>query len=150
MTPEQVAVYRKHRAQGLSALQARNMLKPTQQTIRPELAKFGQYGNTKAKWEQDGYTVRAEIVDDYSEMFGIGRYVDRWEPGVITRRNPGRHEYKYFLPEQTEEQHYKSLRAMHYGKALARELAHSYVRQDYKRAESYGQEWGYQGVEVTV
>lgn len=77
--------------------------------------------------------ISAEI-DESPDHSYLGEYSDTWQEGAI--RNPesvyNHGVYKWWIPCNTEDGHYKSLRDMKYGKSLARELAHSYVLQDMK------------------
>lgn len=90
--------------------------------------------------EVDGWTVALRVEDDqWPDLSWLGKWSDTWAPGAIP--NPEHHEgYKagtvcrWWIPAQTEDEHYRGLRAMKYGRTRARELARSYVIQDFRRA----------------
>jgi hypothetical protein len=104
-------------------------------------------------WTEDGFTLTARVVPDYdADTSYLGTFTDTWAPGAIRRPHAYQHyrgEYAYFVPARTEAEHYADLRPTH-GKARARELAHRYTWEDYRRAEAYGREWGMYGVTVTA
>lgn len=138
----------------------------------------GEYGKCLywAEFEMDGLTVRAEMyaddemtLPDYlgktteAECFywqgdvtysgeGAGNRPSR-EARLLVYRDPhnGCREFVWFEAENTEESHYKGLRNIKYGKALARELAQKYVAQDMKMVkELYQMDRQYVGINSIV
>ena len=89
------------------------------------------------------FTIRYEYDSD-PDLSYYGTYTNNADaPGAIARDRIGRHEYTHFIPQITEDAHFTSLRAMMHGSKhaysvkRARELARSYVQQDYERMEAY-------------
>lgn len=90
--------------------------------------------------ERDGFTLRLSIEPDYDpDISWLGTFTDRHEPGAVA--NPdGRFDSRvlpWFVPAITEDEHYRGLRALKFGKARARELARSYVLHDLETARDY-------------
>jgi hypothetical protein len=90
--------------------------------------------------ERDGFELVLSITpDDYPDVSFLGEFTDRQEPGAVP--NPeGRYDsrlYRWFVPAITEDEHYRGLRDLKFGRAQARDLARSYVRQDLELARDY-------------
>ena len=105
--------------------------------------KNDRHGNQMAEWKEAGFTLHATVEPDNCspEGYSIGKFTDKWSPDVITRRNTSRREYKYYLPMITYVEHFRDLRKTH-SKQEADTLARQYVREEFQRAENYGQDWG--------
>lgn len=126
------------------------------QSERPKLEwKESRHGEI-ASLKLDGFDVTVEIrpsPDRDWALDGLGKFTDKrpardwrkggratgYEIGVIDRfdgdKNRNRNEYRYFIPDNSYDEHFKSLRQMNYGKLDADVLARKYVKEDYKRAE---------------
>lgn len=106
--------------------------------FRTHLAEIGfawqqdRHYNRFATWTEEGFDLRARIVDDEdgwwtSGVDSLGKFVDRWQPGAIRHHRAGRNECQWFLPVNPE-----------------------YGHEDYRRACAYGRDWWYVGVVVTA
>lgn len=94
--------------------------------------KEDRYCHRFACWKEDGFDLRARIVDDSDGWWEhgtdtIGKFISRWQSGAIRHHGAGRNECQWFLPANPE-----------------------CGREDYRRACSYGRDWWYVGVEVTA
>lgn len=114
------------------------------------------YGDRKT-FEKDGWEVTAELLlDEYADLSYLGTFTDKWEEGALDHHrlqgHRGRYggEARWFIPQITAEDHRKGLRNMNYPKHEADCLARKYVRQDYERARSYGEDWNCVVVVVRV
>lgn len=96
------------------------------------------------------------MIDDNPDTSYLGEYTDKYVSGIlgcIKRQNPGRNEYKYFVPMNSYSQHRKDLQKMGYSKGVADYEARSYVYQDFNRFERLNRgDWFYMGImaEATV
>jgi hypothetical protein len=81
--------------------------------------------------------ISAEI-DESPDYSYIGEYSMTWQEGAVRvpESRYDRNVCKWFIPCNTETEHYQSLVNMKYGKTLARELARSYVKQDMARMDN--------------
>lgn len=95
-------------------------------------------GTPEARMKLDGFDVVVRLEsDDIETSDYLGTFTDKWELGAIARKNPGRNEYKYFVPGISHEDHRKSLSMMGYSKGEANRLASKYVRESMARAERF-------------
>ena len=102
------------------------------------------------------FTIRYEY-DPNPDLSYLGTYTDNADaPGAIAWDRVGWDEYTHFIPQITEDEHFTGLRAMMrgskhvYSVKRARELARSYVQQDYERMEAYNNDqWSMLGCIVT-
>ena len=98
--------------------------------------------------------VNVRTEHDYSpDLSWLGEYHSNRRPGCIDREargDAGRHEYQFWSPGMSLEDHRAGLRRMGYSKHSAYTLARGYVLRDYKRIESYGTDWWMEGVIVSV
>lgn len=100
------------------------------------------------------------VVDESPDLSYLGSYSMQDQPGSIERTGwQANREFRYFIPAQTEQDHFDSLREMvnpadsrkrNYGVASARKLARTYVTQDFERMESYGNSWNMTGLIVDL
>ena len=98
----------------------------------------------------DGFDVKAAItVDEWDRPDWLGEFTERYRPGVIHHSDDPR-TLKYFLPATTEDEHYKALRKLKYGRRAAREWARQYVHDDYERVRTFGQSWSLYVVSVSA
>ncbi len=102
-------------------------------------------------WEESGFQLRATLVpEDYPNLDYLGRFTARWRPGAI-RHEPGNwRTLDWFVPGNIEQEHYRGLLSLKYGRAYAAEAARRYVIEDYRRTRSYGEEWCHLILEVTA
>jgi|GEM_PF-1156508 len=93
----------------------------------------GKYGQCEsATWEQDGFTLKARVVDDIDGWYArgvdvYGRFSDQWDIGAIQHWQGDRRSYKWFIPADT-----------------------TYRHESYAKACDYGRVWEYVGIEVTA
>lgn len=131
MNTEVVTRYRKHRATGVGARTAL-------QWARALVYDHVHDGQT---FQVEGFdvVVRFEVdVDDTPEWYGT--FTDTWSPEVVERHNPGRFEYRYFLPTYPEAQ-YRADLAKRMGRHAAWVEARRKARHDLDMAESFGRDW---------
>lgn len=124
-TSKLLKLYRDWRSHGHDAASALEGAKRELQKVSkrfPELEALSHDPFETVTLKHKGYTVCVVVkVDeswDASLYDYLGKFSDKWAPGAIDREKAGvrgRHEYKYFLPENDE---------------------HQYARQDWKRAEA--------------
>ena len=92
------------------------------------------------------------MVDDNPDTSYLGEYTDKYVSGTlgcIERQNPGRNEYKYFVPMNSYSQHRKDLQKMGYSRGNCDFLARSYVYQDFRRFERLNRgDWFFMGIMV--
>lgn len=144
-----------YRSKGHRPAEIKNILAAARQHPKPAPLDWHterHSGEEYATWKQGGFTLRAEKhYDQDGDLSYLGEFTNTWKPGCFTRRNAGRGEYKYFMPENTAAWHTKSLLEMKYPRGEAWLLGQQYARQDWKRAEDYNDnQWCYYWVEVTA
>jgi hypothetical protein len=120
LIPAQIALNRARRSKQLDEL--------TERLQFAWLLKYGQCD--EAAWEQDGFDLRAKVVDDEDgwSRVGIdvyGRFSDRWRAGAVRHWMGDRRSYQWFVPAHPEHRH-----------------GH------YRRACDYGHGWSYVGIRV--
>ena len=141
--------YKAMRAKGVSARSAFACGQRQSQQSQKQLGLNG-VGDV-ATWEQDGFSLRAEVqADDDADFSFLGEFTRNWAPGAIHHDYLDSMTFDWFVPTSTEDEHFRGLRQMKYGRRAAHELARSYVRQDYKRLREYGVYWWSVGIVVTV
>lgn len=95
-------------------------------------------GPPEVRMTLDGFDIVVRLEpDDVDTSDYLGSFTDKFELGAIARKNPGRNEYKYFVPGISREEHRKSLSMMGYSRGEANRLASKYVREDMARAERF-------------
>lgn len=154
LTPGQSAKYRKARADGMSAKNAKRYA-----TWHPEPFPWEENrrsGDTvkSCTVERDGFRIRLEVVrddDNSSTSDYLGKFSDSWTADAVKmRENTRANEYQYFIPAITYREHYKGLRELKYGRAQADQMAREYVHRDMERLRELGETWGFLGVQATV
>ena len=112
---------------------------------------YDRRGDEVAALEIGPFTITVKKkLDDYFD-WEQGKGIHNPEPGAIRHRNGDRNSYDWFLPDMTAEDHYKELaRDSRWTIDEARQEASKYVMQDYRRWWTYGQEWNYVYVVVTI
>ncbi len=88
---------------------------------------------TIALW-RDGEYLLAVHVTPNEDPIPIGEFTDKWSPRAVDLHTTDRREYRYFVPEVTEDEQYRGLRRLKWGKTAAREAAHRYLLEDLKIA----------------
>lgn len=135
------AEYKKARKHGLSAREAvknitwRKQLEADWEDVDDHI------GNGHAEIERNGYGVVIDIEPDECGVDWYGTFTDKWKPGAI--KNPEwrpdmaafRSVCKWFLPMNSEADHYEGLRDLHYGRRESRDLARKYVLRDLEEAK---------------
>jgi hypothetical protein len=95
-------------------------------------------------------TIR-HVIDNDADTSMLGAYTDKYENHAIKRHNIGRHEYKYFVPGMTYQDHWDGLHKMGYSKGNCDTLARQYNQQDYQRMERLNRgDWCYMGIEAVA
>lgn len=69
--------------------------------------------------------------DPDADWSWCGEFTDKWEPGAIFHSRDPRL-YKYFVPENKVEDHFKWYHEHGYSRQVAWEISQSHVRQDYR------------------
>ncbi len=94
-------------------------------------------------------------LDDCPDSSYLGEYTDDYpgdyelQRGSAFDRKPSGHEFKYFVPMNSVEDHRKGLSRLGYSRSQAEEMAREYCRQDYKRMEALNEgEWAYVGIQA--
>ncbi len=113
---------------------------------------------THEKRTQDlgnGITAQIRIVEDeYPDLSHLGEFTNKYQDGAIDHHKElgytDHRTYRYFVPGITESDHYKGLRGMGYTHLGALRMARKYVKQDYKRARTYGDQWSMTAVLVDL
>jgi hypothetical protein len=142
--------YRSWRQKGLRAKDALSLAKRGDPPFEID------YCDKPTSFERDGFTVTVKVEPDCCDYGDyLGEFTDTWSEGVL--ENPranwhteedwrGRqvrvsgwnsHEYEWFLPQITEEEHYRDLCRYKFGKAEARRLARKYTEDALYRALEY-------------
>lgn len=90
----------------------------------------GQY--QEARWKQEGFDLRASVIDDPDGWFAsgvevYGRFTERWQPGAVRHWRADARSFKWFIPVDSHHRH-----------------------ESYRRACDYGQGWSYVGVRVVA
>lgn len=103
----------------------------------------------------DGMIAQIKIVaDEYPDLSWLGEFTDKYQEGAIDHHAQlgytDRRVFRWFVPCNTEQDHYKSLRGMGYTHLGALRMARKYVKQDYKRLVTYGDYWHMTGVIVKL
>lgn len=111
--------------------------------------------NNPQTFERDGFTIGVKVEPDQSDYGDyLGEFTDEWSEGVVESPRANWHvvenwrgekervagnkrEYKWFLPQITEEEHYRDLCEYKFGKAEARRLARKYTEDALNRALEY-------------
>jgi len=142
--------YRAMRARGLSAQSAfayaRKDVRDT-----PSLEWTDGVSTQSATWKQDGFDIRVEMTpDEYADLSYLGEFTNQWTEGAIRHERLDSRSLSWFAPMTTEDEHFKSLRAMKFGRTTARERAQSYVQCDYRRLRQCGDAWVPVDIVVTV
>lgn len=92
------------------------------------------------------------VPDNDPDLSWIGEFCN-YRPGAI-HRNPSyveRHQYEWFMPGNTFEDHYNGLLELKYSKGKAHDLARSYVAHDLQRLEDYDRgHWNMLGICVSM
>ena len=163
INPKLLERYRAHRASGHTAKLALYYAR------QPEPVPL-EWRNDLARWEIDGFSIAAKIdLDDYADSSYLGAYSTNWQPGAVadgdTLKSSGRYFYldggkfgaesvkpsRWFVPAHSEESTYADLRALKYGRRLARDLARAYVHQDKRRIDRLASyDWYFIGIVVTA
>jgi hypothetical protein len=144
-------LYRQHRTQGMNASSA---LAYARTIINRENVDFpcpSYPGDDCETFERDGFTIQIRVKHDETADFShLGELSDRWERGAIAWKGD-RHEYKYFIPTNSEEDQYRGLLDMKYGRAQARDAARECVKADYEQMKAFcGDRSAMYGVIVTA
>jgi len=144
MKPSLLKAYRAMRA-AHPCLNAATLLHWARTTMK---AKTLDWSDNRAQWKEGKFTfIATREDDDDADLSWIGKLTDDPD-GAIKRHNAGSNEYQYFKPTNSYREHYKGLRKLKYGRAEADRLARSYVQQDMRRMERYGESWTMTGVRV--
>jgi hypothetical protein len=122
LIPAHVALSRARRSKQLDEL--------TERLQFAWLLKCGQCD--EAAWEQDGFDLRAKVVDDEDGWFSVGidvygRFSDRWQAGAVRHWMSDSRSYRWFVPALPEYRH-----------------------EYYRRACDYGHGWNYVGIRVVA
>jgi hypothetical protein len=97
-------------------------------------------------------------ADEGPDTSYLGEYTSK-EPSrhdlhagnAIKRHKAGRHEYKFWVPCTTADEHRKGLNQKGYSRGQADYLARKYVREDYRRHEALCRgDWGFLGCVAKV
>lgn len=82
-------------------------------------------------------TFDVEVEPDYwPDTSWLGKFTDRWEPGAI-KHSDDRREYRWFVPENKEEDTFDWYHVHGYSKQVAREHAKRQVHEDYHIAKNF-------------
>jgi hypothetical protein len=130
-------LYRKHRADGMAAHDA---LACTRHIIERQNVDFPYPtypGDRCEMFQREGFTISIKVeYDDHTDLSYLGELSDRWEPGAM-KWSGGRDSYKWFIPTNSEEDQYRGLREMKYGRTQARDAARECVKADYKQMKDF-------------
>lgn len=92
-------------------------------------------------------------IDEHPDTSYLGEYTDDYpgdyelQRGSAFDRKPSSHEFRYFVPMNSVEDHRKGLSKLGYSRSQAEEMAREYCRQDYKRMEALNAgEWAFMGI----
>lgn len=113
-------------------------------------------GCREARWEGGNYRFVATIKPDYDNTEGVdslGTFTDRGEWPETIKRGRGRVErngYKRFQPEYSIRERHKDYVQRGYASGPAYAKAVEDARKDMRRAETYGDGWGFVRVKVEV
>jgi len=96
---------------------------------------YDRHGNKYTTFTEGQFsiTVYAKYSEETPEY--NGKWLTKYKPGCLVRRNANRNEYKYFLPDDSYDTHFAALRAIGKTRSEADVLARQYVLQTFKRAE---------------
>ena len=151
---EVLSEYRKWRQKGMGAKNALSLAKRGDPPFQLRWS-----DDEKVVLERDGFSVTVTWEPDQCDYGDyLGEFTDTWSEGVLenpranwhveetwrgrNERIPGwnNREWKWFLPQITEEEHYRDLCKYKFGKAEARRLAREYTEDALSRALEY-QAW---------
>lgn len=137
MTADQWKAYRRFRAAGQTPVGARTLAT----TKSPEYEEDGDQAVTLTPSDVPaGLRVRVTWEDDdEADVSLLGKFTDKWEPGVVVANKPGSHAghlLRYFLPSVTAAEQRRELWARGYSRGVAGRLAESYVRRDMEMART--------------
>ena len=83
------------------------------------------------------------LTDEYPDTSWLGEYTSHRPDDYLInrgwafeRKDAGRGEYRYFIPEPSGEYHFTTLQKMGYSKGQADYLARKYCRENFERMES--------------
>ena len=95
------------------------------------------------------------LLDETPDTSWLGEYTDDYpgdyelQRGSAFDRKPTGHEFKYFVPANSVEDHRQGLSKMGYSRSQAEEMAREYARQDYKRMEALNAgDWHFIGIQA--
>ena len=108
----------------------------------------------KARWEEGNYRFVATIMPDYDNtecVDYLGTFTDRGEwPETIKRGRVERNCYKRFKPEYAIRERQQDYVHRGYARGPAYAQAVEDARKDMRRAEEFGDGWGFVSVKVEV
>ena len=159
MNEKLLSLFREGRTQGMAVTSALRYAKWQNKGLADRLDWEDRRGRQTAKWSEHGWDFVAQILpdDDSGIPDYLGEFTDEWEPGAIDNWKMTHHSdyqdhgvYHWFVPCNSYQGHYDSLRAMYFSRHEAHTLALSYVLQDYERARTMGDDWIPTVLRVTV
>lgn len=144
INPKLLERYRKSRADGHPASRALYYARQ----LEPAPLEWRYGGKRRAEWVEDGFHCCAMIVHDSDGSPDyLGKYSRNYAAGAILNHKTR----KWFIPANQEQAVYRDLRAMKYGRRLARDLSKSYVYADKRRLDNFlSRKWEYIGIVVGV
>lgn len=113
-------------------------------------------GSKKIVWTEGKFHIHAQLRPDsagFEDGGGMGSFSRKHTTGAIPVRERCNGVWTtdcYYRPEVTYQEHRKGLREINFGKHEADVMARQYVREDLKRALSFGEDWSWCGIVVEV
>jgi len=145
--------YKKFRLQGGRPSDFQKSLKYQEELKKFNIEVHGGRGYSlyELKWKYNGFDMKGRVeIDDSYDISYLGEFTNKLSPGCITRRNPGRNEFKYFSPAQDHKELRNFFSTSGYSKHDADVKARQSIKNDFQHAEECGISWNPYGLIVNT